>query len=91
MQDVELAYELPDAYFHIQTCDDGFDYTLYNKDFTERDGGILETDGDGFHCLLERLRGQLPGLDVKGYGLFVCCGFWLCSPALDYPMLDFPM
>ena len=45
-QDVELAYELPDAYFHIQTCDDGFDYTLYNKDFTERDGGILEMDGD---------------------------------------------
>ena len=46
VQDVELAYELPDAYFHIQTCDDGFDYTLYNKDFTERDGGILEMDGD---------------------------------------------
>ena len=46
VQDVELAYELPDAYFHIQTCDDGFDYTLYNKDFTERDGGVLETEGD---------------------------------------------
>ena len=46
VQDVELAYELPDVYFHIQTCDDGFDYTLYNKDFTERDGGVLETDGD---------------------------------------------
>ena len=46
VQDVELAYKLPDAYFHIQTCEDGFDYTLYNKDFTERDGGILETDGD---------------------------------------------
>ena len=30
----------------IQTCEDGYDYTLYNKDFTERDGGILETDGD---------------------------------------------
>ena len=28
VQDVELSYELPDAYFHIQTCDDGFDYTL---------------------------------------------------------------
>ena len=26
VQDVELAYELPDAYFHIQTCEDGFDY-----------------------------------------------------------------
>ena len=46
VQDVELAYELPDAYFHIQTCEDGFDYTLYNKDFTERNGGILVTDGD---------------------------------------------
>lgn len=46
VQDVELSYELPDAYFHIQTCDDGFDYTLYNKDFTEQDGGILETDRD---------------------------------------------
>ena len=46
VQEVELAYKLQDAYFHIQTCDDGFDYTLYNKDFTERDGGILETDGD---------------------------------------------
>ena len=28
VQDVELAYELPDAYFHIQTCDDGFDYLV---------------------------------------------------------------
>ena len=28
VQDVELSYELPDAYFHIQTCDDGFDYAL---------------------------------------------------------------
>lgn len=44
VQDVELANELPDAYFHIQTCDDGFDYTLYNKDFTVMDGGIVETD-----------------------------------------------
>ena len=24
VQDVEVAYELPDAYFYIQTCDDGF-------------------------------------------------------------------
>lgn len=30
--------------FHIHDCQG--DYTLYNKDFTERDGGILETDGD---------------------------------------------
>ena len=31
---------------HRVENNDGFDYTLYNKDFTERDGGIIETDGD---------------------------------------------
>lgn len=45
VQDVEVAYEMKDAYFHIQTCDEGYDYTLYNKDFSTVDGGILETDG----------------------------------------------
>lgn len=45
VQDVEVAYEMKDAYFHIQTCDEGYDYTLYNKDFTTVDGGILEMDG----------------------------------------------
>lgn len=46
VQDVAVAYEINDGYFYIQTSEDGYDYTLYNKDFTERDGGILKTDGD---------------------------------------------
>ena len=46
VQDVAVAYEINDGYFNIQTSEDGYDYTLYNKDFTERDGGVLETDGD---------------------------------------------
>lgn len=44
VQDVEVAYEIKDGYFHIQTSEDGYDYTLYNKDFTVRDGGILEVN-----------------------------------------------
>ena len=44
VQDVEMAYENNDGYFHIQTSEDGYDYTLYNKDFTVMDGGIVETD-----------------------------------------------
>ena len=40
------SYDGRFSHSNIQTCEDGFDYTLYNKDFTERDGGILETDGD---------------------------------------------
>lgn len=34
VQEVELAYELPDAYFHIQTCDDGYDYRKLNEQLT---------------------------------------------------------
>lgn len=44
VQDVAVAYEIDDGYFHIQTSDDGYDYTLYSKDFTVMDGGIVETD-----------------------------------------------
>ena len=45
VQDVAVAYEINDGYFHIQTSEDGYDYTLYSKDFTVMDGGIVETDG----------------------------------------------
>ena len=45
VQDVAVAYEINNGYFHIQTSEDGCDYTLYNKDFTVMDGGIIEVDG----------------------------------------------
>ena len=45
VQDVAVAYEINNGYFHIQTSEDGYDYTLYNKDFTVMDGGIIEVDG----------------------------------------------
>lgn len=44
VQDVAVAYEINDGYFHIQTSEDAYDYTLYSKDFTVMDGGIVETD-----------------------------------------------
>lgn len=44
VQDVAVAYEINDGYFHIQTSEDGYDYTLYSKDFTVMDGSIVETD-----------------------------------------------
>ena len=45
VQDVAVAYEINDGYFYIQTSEDGYDYTLCNKDFTVIDGGIIEVDG----------------------------------------------
>ena len=30
------------GFLAIQTCEDGYDYTLYHKDFTEIDGGQID-------------------------------------------------
>ncbi len=33
VQDVAVAYEINDGYFHIQTSEDGYDYTLSTEEF----------------------------------------------------------
>lgn len=39
----EAAYRLEDGgYLYIQTCESGYDYTLYDRDFSELDGGQLD-------------------------------------------------
>lgn len=39
----EAAWQVgKDNYLAIQTCDDGYDYTLFDKDFKEIDGGQLD-------------------------------------------------
>lgn len=54
----EMAFKLPDqkGYFLIQTCSDGFDYTICGTDYKEVDGGQLDTVGDpntdGKVCLM---------------------------------------
>ncbi len=44
LSDEERGYSLNDGevYLHIQTCEDGYDYTLYYTDFSEWDGGQLD-------------------------------------------------
>lgn len=38
----EIAYEVNDCYLAVQECDDeGYDYTLFEKDYSEIDGGVL--------------------------------------------------
>lgn len=36
------AYLLDHGYFYIQTCEDGYDYTAYDLEFQEIDGGQLD-------------------------------------------------
>ena len=40
--DAEIAYQTGKGYFSIQTVSDGYDYTIYDKDFREIDGGVYD-------------------------------------------------
>lgn len=40
--DAEIAYRTGKGYFSIQTVSDGYDYTIYGKDFREIDGGVYD-------------------------------------------------
>ena len=42
-QDVQAAWELGGkGYLAIQSCEDGWDYTLYHSDYSVMDGGQLD-------------------------------------------------
>lgn len=64
----EAAYLLENGnYFYIQTCETGYDYTLYQPDFTDLDGGQL----DNLEISIEKARDEilkmheLSGQDLK--------------------------
>ena len=40
--DPEIAYQMGSRYFFIQAIPEGYDYTFYNTDFSDIDGGILD-------------------------------------------------
>lgn len=42
LHDAEIAYKIGDRYFTIQHTEGGFDYTLYDHDYRELDGGVYE-------------------------------------------------
>lgn len=54
--DSEIAYKTGKGYFSIQTVSDGYDYTIYGKDFREIDGGVYDnpdiTIGEAMEAIL---------------------------------------
>jgi len=56
-RDMELAYRIDRGYFFIQTVSDGYDYTIYNDDFREIDGGVYDDPdlpvGEAVETILE--------------------------------------
>lgn len=42
MRVTEAAYEFADRYLMIHACEDGYDYTFYDKEYKEIDGGVYD-------------------------------------------------
>ena len=42
VHDTQIAYQIGERYFTIQTVEDGYDYTFYDKDYLELDGGVYD-------------------------------------------------
>lgn len=45
----ELAYEFADRYLMLQECDEGYDYTFYDKDYKLMDGGAYDNPDIKLH------------------------------------------
>ncbi len=41
-QETQAAYEFSDRYLMIHECDEGYDYTFYDKNYKEMDGGVYD-------------------------------------------------
>ena len=41
-EETELAFRLADRYISIQEASEGYDYTIYDMDYRELDGGVLD-------------------------------------------------
>lgn len=63
----EAAYLLESGnYLYIQTCETGYDYTLYQQDFTDLDGGQL----DNPEISIEKARDEILKMhELSGQGL----------------------
>ncbi|MBC5744892.1 DUF3849 domain-containing protein [Lachnospiraceae bacterium MD308] len=64
-RETELAYELKDGYFSIHTASEGYDYTVYGKDFREIDGGIYEDSDISIREAMETILSD-EGIAVAG-------------------------
>lgn len=53
--DTEIAYQIDDRYFFIQAIPEGYDYTFYNADFSDIDGGILDQPGLPFRQAINEI------------------------------------
>ena len=67
VHDTEIAYQIGVQYFTIQTAEDGYDYTFYDKDYLELDGGVYDNPDISISEAMENILEEegLPLEDAK--------------------------
>ena len=51
----ELAFSIADCYIYIQDATEGYDYTIYDSDFTELDGGVYDDPENSIYEALDEI------------------------------------
>ena len=64
VHDTEIAYQIGDQYFTIQTVEDGYDYTFYDKDYLEMDGGVYDNPNISISEAMENILEE-EGLSIE--------------------------
>lgn len=55
VQEQEAVYQIGDNYLSIQTCESGYDYTLYDRTFQPGDGGQLDNPALTFEAAKDEI------------------------------------
>ena len=51
----EMAFSIADRYIYIQDATEGYDYTIYDSDFTELDGGVYDDPENSIYETLDEI------------------------------------
>ena len=65
-RDTQIAYRARKGYFSIQTVSDGYDYTIYGRDFREVDGGVYDNPDISIYEAMQEI------LSDKGIQMGAC-------------------
>ena len=84
--DTELAYQIKNGerYFFIQTTSGGYDYTFYDKEFKELDGGVYEDPDISIQEAIEEILSDEDGVSFSDCKVIDCDKLWETVERAEY-------
>lgn len=75
--DAEIAYQIKNGeqYFFIQTTSEGYDYTFYDKEFQELDGGVYDDPDISMREAIEEILSDEDGVSFSDCKVIDCDKF----------------